>query len=376
MQSHIKLGRIFGIEIGLHYSWIVIALLIVFSLAGHFRETNPSWGDGVVLATAIATGLLFFAAIIAHELAHSLVAKSRGLPVKSITLFALGGVSQIEKEAEDAASEFWIAIVGPITSFVIGALLLGISATQGWNTLATPKTPVLAMMVWLGVINITLGVFNLIPGFPLDGGRVLRSIAWWITKDPIRSTRIAARVGQGVAAFFIVLGVYRLFSGAGLAGLWIAIIGWFLLDAAGASYAQVEVNERLRGVRVGDLMVRDCPTVDGRTNLQDFVEDFLLRTGRRCFIVADDGHVEGLITPHEIKEIESSVRSSKTVHDAMRPIDQLRTVTARTPVTDVLETMGREDVNQLPVVSNGKLEGVISRGQVLRYLQTRMELRV
>jgi Zn-dependent protease len=376
MQSHIKLGRIFGIEIGLHYSWIVIALLIVFSLAGHFRETNASWGDGVVLATAIATGLLFFAAIIAHELAHSLVAKSRGLPVRSITLFALGGVSQIEKEAEDAASEFWIAIVGPITSFVIGALLLGISATQGWNTLATPKTPVLAMMVWLGVINITLGVFNLIPGFPLDGGRVLRSIAWWITKDPVRSTRIAARVGQGVAAFFIVLGVYRLFSGAGLAGLWIAIIGWFLLDAAGASYAQVEVNERLRGVRVGDLMVRDCPTVDGRTNLQDFVENFLLRTGRRCFIVAEDGHVEGLITPHEIKEIESSARPSKTVHDAMKPIDQLRTVTARTPVTDVLETMGREDVNQLPVVSNGKLEGVISRGQVLRYLQTRMELRV
>src|SRR5438128_449687 len=235
MHSHIKLGRIFGIEIGLHYSWIVIALLIVFSLAGHFRETNPSWGDGVVLATAIATGLLFFAAIIAHELAHSLVAKSRGLPVRSITLFALGGVSQIEKEAADAASEFWIAIVGPITSFLIGALLLGISATQGWNTPATPKTPVLAMMVWLGFINVMLGVFNLIPGFPLDGGRVLRSIVWWITKDPVRSTRIAARVGQGVAAFFIVLGVYRLFSGAGFAGLWIAIIGWFLLDAAGAS---------------------------------------------------------------------------------------------------------------------------------------------
>lgn len=376
MQSHIKLGRIFGIEIGLHYSWIVIALLIVFSLAGHFRETNPNWGDGVVLATAIATGLLFFAAIIAHELAHSLVAKTRGLPVRSITLFALGGVSQIEKEAADAASEFWIAIVGPLTSFAIGAVLLGLSAAQGWSEIATPKTPVLAMMVWLGFINVMLGVFNLIPGFPLDGGRVLRAIVWWITKDPVRSTRIAARVGQGVATFFIVMGVYRLFSGAGFAGLWIAIIGWFLLDAAGASYAQVEVNERLRGVRVGDIMARDCPTVDGRTNLQNFVEDYLLRTGRRCFIVAEDGHVEGLITPHEIKEIESSIRPLKTVHDVMRPIDQLRTVTPRTPVTDVLETMGREDVNQLPVVSDGKLEGVISRGQVLRYLQTRMELRV
>jgi CBS domain-containing protein len=232
------------------------------------------------------------------------------------------------------------------------------------------------MMVWLGAINVMLGVFNLIPGYPLDGGRVLRAIVWWITKDQVRATRMAARVGQGVAIFFIVIGVYRLFSGAGFAGLWIAIIGWFLLDAAGASYAQVEVNERLRGVRVGDIMARDCPTVDGRTNLQNFVEDFLLRTGRRCFVVAEHGHVEGLITPHEIKEIESSIRPFKTVHDVMRPIDQLRTVSPKTPVTEVLETMGREDVNQLPVVSDGRLEGVISRGQVLRYLQTKMELRV
>src|SRR5262249_10580947 len=205
MQSHIKVGRIFGIEIGLHFSWIVIALVIVFSLAGHFRETNPSWGDGVVLATAIATGLLFFAAIIAHELAHSLVAKTRGLPVRSITLFALGGVSQIEKEAADAARQFWIAIGGSRNRFAIGAVLLGLSAAQGWSEIATPKTPVLAMMVWLGFINLMLGVFNLIPGFPLDGGRVLRAIVWWITKDPARSTRIAARVGQGVATFFIVM---------------------------------------------------------------------------------------------------------------------------------------------------------------------------
>lgn len=375
MQSQIKLGRIFGVEIGLHYSWIVIALLIVFSLAGHFRETNSQWGDGVILITAVVTGVLFFATIIAHELAHSVVAKSRGLPVKSITLFALGGVAQIEKEATDAKTEFYIAIVGPITSFVIGAVLLALSLAAGWAPMETAKTPVLAMMVWLGYINIALGLFNLIPGFPLDGGRVLRAIVWWVTKDPVRSTRIAARVGQAVALFFIVTGVYRLFAGAGFAGLWIAIIGWFLLDAAGATYAQVEVSERLRGVRVGDIMARDCPTVEGRTNLQTFVEEFLLRTGRRCFIVVEGASIAGIITAHEIKEVEPSLRPYKTVSDAMRPIHQLRTVTIDTPVTEVLETMGREDLNQLPVVSDGKLEGVISRGQVLRYLQTRMELR-
>jgi len=365
MHSQIKLGRVFGIEIGLHYSWIVIALLIVFSLAGHFRETNPQWGDGVVLVTAVITGVLFFAALIAHELAHSLVAQSRGLPVKSITLFALGGVSQIEKEASDAKTEFWIAIVGPLTSFVIGAVLLALSSALGWRSMEPPKTPVLAMMVWLGYINVALAIFNLVPGYPLDGGRVLRATAWWITKDPVRSTRIAARVGQAVALFFIVVGVYRLFSGAGFAGLWIAIIGWFLLDAAGSSYAQVELNERLRGVKVGDIMARDCPTIES-----------LLRTGRRCFVVVENDKIAGIITAHEIKEIEPAIRPYKTVSDAMRPIDQLRTVTANTPVADVLETMGREDLNQLPVVSDGRLEGVISRGQVLRYLQTRMELHV
>ena len=376
MQSQIKLGRIFGVEIGLHYSWIVIALLIVFSLAGHFRETNAQWGDGVVLITAVVTGVLFFAAIIAHELAHSVVAKSRGLPVKSITLFALGGVAQIEKDAADAKTEFWIAIIGPITSFVIGGCLIGLSLFAGWGWMETAKTPLLAMMVWLGYINIALGVFNLIPGFPLDGGRVLRAIVWWVTKDAVRSTRIAARVGQTVALFFIITGVYRLFGGAGFAGLWMAIIGWFLLDAAGASYAQVEITERLRGVRVGDIMARDCPTVEGRTNLQTFVEEFLLRTGRRCFFVVENGDIAGIITAHEIKEVEPSLRQYKTVSDAMRPIHQLRTVRIDTPVAEVLETMGREDLNQLPVVSEGKLEGVISRGQVLRYLQTRMELRV
>jgi Zn-dependent protease/predicted transcriptional regulator len=376
MQSQIKLGRIFGIEIGLHFTWIIIALLIVFSLAGHFRETNPQWGDRVVFMTAIATGVLFFAAIIAHELAHSLVAKSRGLPVKSITLFALGGVSQIEKDADDAKTEFLVAIVGPVTSFVIGAILLTLSTALGGSPMTTPNTPVLAMMVWLGYINIALAVFNLVPGFPLDGGRVLRSIVWWMTKDAVRSTRIAARVGQTIAIFFIAIGVYRFFGGAGLDGLWIAIIGWFLLDAAGASYAQVEINQRLSGVRVGDIMSRDCPTVEGRTNLQGFVEDFLLRTGRRCFIVVENDVISGMITANEIKGIDPHLRIHKTVSDAMRPIHQLRTVATDAPVTEALEMMAREDLNQLPVLSDGRLEGVISRGQVLRYLQTRSELRM
>ncbi len=378
MKAQIKLGRIFGIEIGLHYSWLIIALLITLSLAGHFKMMNPEWGAGTVWVTALVTALLFFAAIVVHELSHAAVAKARGLPVRSITLFALGGMALIEKEAEDAKTEFWMGIVGPITSAVIGAGCLALAWAMGWTPekegMMTASTPFVALLIWLGYINIALAIFNMIPGFPLDGGRVLRAIVWWITGDASRATRIAAQVGQVVAFGFIVWGILRFFGGAGLGGLWIAFIGWFLLDASRASYAQVVTAENLRGVRVGDVMARDCPRVDGRSNLQTFVDEHLLRTGRRCFIVEEDGQIIGLITSHEVKDIERQKWPYTTVDDVMRPLDQLHTITADTPVAEALERMGREDVNQLPVVRDGRLSGVVSRGHILRMLQTRAEL--
>lgn len=381
MEAQIKLGRIFGIEIGLHYSWLVIAFLITLSLAEHFRTTNPQWGAGVIWASAIATGLLFFAAIIAHELAHSFVAKKRGLPVRSIILFALGGVSQIEKEAADPKTEFWMGIAGPIASAVIGFGLLGIALAAGWSTgsgaaMSTPDTPLLAMLVWLGYINISLAVFNMIPGFPLDGGRVLRAILWWVTGKADRSTRIAARTGQLVAYGFIALGLIRFFGGAGFGGLWIAFIGWFLLDAARASYVQVGVTEALRGLRVRDVMDSDsdCPTVDGRTNLQTLADQHILRTGRRCFMVVENGRIAGLITTHELKQADRARWPYTTVDSVMRPLEQIRTVGPDSSVVEALERMGREDVNQLPVVSDGRLEGIISRGHVLQLLQMRAQL--
>jgi Zn-dependent protease/predicted transcriptional regulator len=381
MEAQIKLGRILGIKIGLHYSWLIIAFLITLSLASHFRMINAQWGGGVIWATAIVTGVLFFAAIIAHELSHAMVAQARGLPVKSITLFALGGVAQIEQESADAKTEFWMGIAGPITSAVIGFALLGIAWALGWapasgTPMSTPDTPLLAMLVWLGYINITLAVFNMIPGFPLDGGRVLRAIIWWVTGEADRSTRIAAQVGQLVAFGFIALGLVRFFGGAGFGGLWIAFIGWFLLDAARASYAQVGIAESLRGLRVRDVMERDCPVLDGRLNLQTVAEEHILRTGRRCFLVVENGRVAGLITPHEIKQVERARWPYTTVDAVMRPLEQLRTVAPDTPVVEVLEVMGRDDVNQLPVVSDGRLEGIISRGRVLQLLQTRAELKM
>lgn len=375
MHAHIKLGRIFGIQIGLHYSWLIIALLVTLSLVGHFRISNPNWGDYVIWGTALVTAVLFFVAIVLHELSHALVALSWGLPVKSITLFALGGVAQIEKEAEKAKTEFWMAIVGPITSILIGVLCLSLLLLFGWSGQEMPDTPLMAMLMWLGVINILLAVFNMIPGFPLDGGRVLRSIIWGVTGDPAKSTRIASRVGQVVAFGFIIFGILRFFSGGGFGGLWLAFIGWFLLEAARATYVQVEAEEALRGVRVGDIMANDCPIVDSRDNLQTFVDERLLRTGQRCFVVQENGVILGILTPHEVRTVDRAKWPYTTVDEVMKPLDRLKTIGADAPVTEALKLMGTEDVNQLPVVSNGRLAGIVSRAHILRMLQTRAEFR-
>jgi Zn-dependent protease/predicted transcriptional regulator len=374
MKAQIKLGRIFGIQIGLHYSWLIIALLVALSLAAQFHAVNPQWGEVTIWATANVTAALFFVSIILHELSHAAVAKSRGLPVRSITLFALGGVAQIEKDATDPKTEFWMAIVGPLASVIIGAVCLGLASVLGWRASTAAATPLVAMLMWLGVINIALGVFNMIPGYPLDGGRVLRAIVWWVTGDADRATRIASLSGQFVAFVFIVWGVFRFFNGAGFGGLWMAFIGWFLLDAARASYAHLKITETLRGIRVGDVMTQDCPRVDGLDNLQTLVDEHLLRTGQRCFVVEEKGQVAGIITPHEVKAVPRTRWPYTTVDEVMRPLDRLHTVGPDTSVTEALETMGREDVNQLPVIKDGRIAGIISRSHILRTLQTRAEL--
>jgi Zn-dependent protease/CBS domain-containing protein len=376
MQAQIKLGRIFGIKIGLHYSWLIIALLIAFSLAGHFGAAHPDWDRSVIWGMAIVTALLFFAAIVAHELSHAMVARRRGLPVRSITLFALGGVAQLEKDAEDATTEFLVSIVGPIASAAIGFVCLMLAWLLGWTMTAGPTSPLMEMLVWLGYINIGLAIFNLLPGFPMDGGRVLRAIVWWYTGSAQRAMRAASLTGQGIALAFIIFGIFRFFGGAGFSGLWMAFIGWFLLNAAKAAYAQQELTERLRGVRVGDVMARDCTVVDGNANLQTFVHDYLLHTGQRCFLVAEQGEVIGLVTPNEVKGIAKERWPYTTVFDVMRPLERLKTVTPETPVSEALEIIGRDNINQLPALANGRLEGMISRDQILRYLLTRAELKM
>jgi CBS domain-containing protein len=231
-----------------------------------------------------------------------------------------------------------------------------------------------AVLVWLGYINIALGIFNLIPGFPLDGGRVFRAIVWAITRNADRSTRIAAGVGQVVAFLFILDGLWQFFRGAGFNGLWIAFIGWFLMDAAKSSYAQVEIAAAFRGMRVSEVMSRDCAIVDRGLSLQEFVDTYVLSTGQRCFAVEDRGRFVGLITLRDVGAVPRDRWERTTVREAMRPLEELHVITPDTQVLDALKLMASNDINQLPVVANGALQGIVSRSHLMQLLQARSDL--
>ncbi len=365
-----RIFSLFGIPIEINPTWLFTLAFFVYILGGELYpdalEDEPAW---FLWALAFVSGLLFFASIIVHELAHSLVAQRYGIPVRAITLFMLGGVSQITKEAKRPLVEFVTAIVGPLTSFLLAAIFVGLALTPGIH-----GGRIGIMFEFLFVMNLSLGVVNMAPGFPLDGGRVLRGIVWWITGNAVRATRIAARVGQVIAFVMILYGLMQFFRGAGFNGLWIAFIGWFLLSASRESYAQMVISEGLRGLRVGDVMSRDFPVVDAHSNLQTFAEENLTRTGRRFWVVTLNGQPEGIITPNEMSAVTRNRWPYTTVADVMRPLDATHTVNPNTPVTEALEVMASQDLNQLPVMNEHGLAGLISRSHILQLIQTRAEL--
>jgi Zn-dependent protease len=242
MRATISLGRWFGVPVGLHYSWFVIAWLITLSLTSQFRALNRAWSPQMLWGLALLTACLFFVCIVLHELAHATVARFSGVPVRGITLFALGGIAQIEKEAATPGKEFWMAIAGPVASFAIGIGCRVMAAAAGWISPSVGLSGFAAVLGWLAYINVALALFNLIPGFPLDGGRVLRSVAWAITHNVDRATRIAARVGHVAAFMFIGVGLFSLLTRNDFGGLWIAFIGWFLLEGAQAYYLQAQLS--------------------------------------------------------------------------------------------------------------------------------------
>jgi Zn-dependent protease len=365
----IKLTTIRGIEVGLHYSWFIIFALITFSLTARFAAEHPHWTLVEHYSVGIATSLLFFCSILLHELAHSFVALAKGLPVRSITLFVFGGVAQIGREPDRPLTEFQIAIAGPIASalLALGFALVAYQAGDQFERVA-------ALAGWLSAINLLLALFNLVPGFPLDGGRVLRAVLWHMTGSLARATRIAGGTGQAVGYAFVFFGIWTGFTVNWFGGLWLALIGWFLLSAARESVVQVTVRSVLHGLAAKDVMSRECPMVSGDLTLADLVERYIFRTGRRCFAVTTGDHLDGLVTLHQVKTVPRERWADTVVREAMAPLSTLRVVKPDLPVTDVLQMMEREDINQVPVASYGRLLGMITREHLLRVLSVKMEL--
>ncbi len=370
MGGSFQIGRIFGISIRIDYSWFVIFALVAWSLGGnYFPQMYAGWSPAAYWLMGIITAMIFFGSVLAHELAHSLVSKARGVPVTSITLFIFGGIARISDEPKRPGSEFWMALAGPATSIGIGLFFGALYLATGRS-----RTPVAALAAWLSYINLFVAAFNLIPGFPLDGGRVLRSIIWKITGNLKTATRIASGIGRIVAYLFIFWGVWTVLSGNWLGGIWIAFIGWFLENAASSSYRQLAMREILQDVKVSEVMMRDCPRLPKGLTLSELVNEHILHTTRRCFPVVGNGQVLGVITLHNVKGIPQSKWQSVKVEEAMIPLDELKKVTPDDDLYTVMQQMTEEGVNQLPVVESGELVGMIARDNLVGFINTRAEL--
>jgi Zn-dependent protease len=365
----VKLTTIRGIDVGVHYSWFIIFVLITFSLTARFASEHPQWTLAEHYLVGIATSLLFFVSILLHELAHSFVALAKGIPVRSITLFVFGGVAQIGREPDRPMTEFQIAIAGPIASALL-AVGFGVIASVSGDQFERLS----ALAGWLSSINLLLAVFNLVPGFPLDGGRIFRAALWHMTGSLTKATRIAARTGQGVGYALIFLGIWTGFTVNWFSGLWLAFIGWFLMNAAQESVVQVSVRSALSGLTAEDVMSRDCPAVAGRMSLAELVRDHVLRTGQRCFTVMDGDRLKGLVTLHHIKAAPQERWAQVSVEEAMTPVSQVRVVAPDQPLLEVLRLLESQDINQVPVVKNGSLLGMITRERLLRVLSAHLEL--
>lgn len=372
MSGSIHIGKIAGISIDINWSWLIILVLLTVSLAtGWFPVIYRDWSPAAYWIAGLIAAILLFVSVLVHELAHSLVARSRGVPVKSITLFIFGGVSNIEREPPNAGTEFWIAIVGPLTSIAIGiiAFILGI--------LLLPAVAFLgAILSYLGVANLLLGVFNLIPGFPLDGGRVLRSIIWGITGSLKTATRWASRIGEGIAVLFILFGIFEMFfvGGGFLGGIWFAFIGWFLWQAARTANTQVMLQSLLKGVTVAEVMNRAPVTVPGDITVRQFVDDYVLNHGVRSAMVVENGTLRGLVTLADLRQVPQDRWTQELVAQAMVPVQRLHAVAPTQSLNDVLPMMAQNDVNQVPVVQNGQIVGVVTRDRIMRYIEVRREI--
>jgi len=370
-----RLGRVAGFAIDVDLSWFLILALVTYSLAaGYFPHFYPEFGIGTNWLVALVAALLLFASVLAHELMHSVVARRYGIDLEGITLFMFGGVAKTTAEPRTPQQELAIAAVGPATSLLIGALFwaLGMLAIG-----AHAAHALIALLGYLSLINIALAAFNLLPGFPLDGGRVLRALLWWGTHSLERATRWASYSGQAIGYVLMLSGVFGVFGGSLLGGLWRIFIGWFLVGAAQASYEQVVMRRALSGVSVRRAMLPDIAPVGRSLTVQELVEEYLLATDIGAFtVVAADGTPEGIITVDDVRAVPREEWANTTVGAIAKPPQAEGTIQSTRDAWEALIRMSAGQPKRLLVVSDGHVEGVVTPESILRLMHRRMQLGV
>jgi Zn-dependent protease len=369
-KTRIQIARLFGIPIRIDLSWILIFVWVTWSLAGsYFPRRYPFWPTSLTWGLSALTSLLFFGSVLLHELGHSLVARRFGIAIRDITLFIFGGAASIEEEPAEAGHEFAIAIAGPMVS-------LGLSGFFAALYLLTRRAvqPLSALSLMLATTNLTLALFNLIPGFPLDGGRVLRALLWRVRDDLTWATRWASRVGQMVAYALVGIGIVQAFSSSWVDGIWLVLIGLFLDAAARSQYQQTSLQQLLEGLTVREVMTLDCSLLMPQLTLDVLVDQYLLSRSRRCYAVGEDDAIQGLITVHNVGAIPRAEWPFTRVADVATPLDKLRTVTPETPLWAALKEMTANGVNQLPVVVGQRLVGMVTREDLITLVHNRSKL--
>ncbi len=371
MPGSFRIARILGIDVRVHLSWILIFLLVTFSLADQVFPFNyPTWSQQKTVIVAAITALLFFTSVVLHEFAHALVARRFKMTVSSITLFLLGGVASLTKEPPSAKAEFLMAIAGPATSLVIGGASLELSQLVTDSLSQAPNLqPLEAVAGYLGYVNIAVAVFNLIPGFPLDGGRVLRSIIWGLRGDRAIATRIAGRGGQVVAGLFVFWAGYRVLN-SDVGGLWMGLIAYFLYGAATQTLQQERVVQAVGGARVAQLMTTEYVAVPPSTSVGTLVRDYVLPRNLRAIPVVDNGRFVGLVTIADLRKVEQDQWPMTPVEAVMTPVSALPSVSPNDDLTIALDRFGADEL-LLPVISDGALVGLLYRESVGGYVRTR-----
>jgi Zn-dependent protease len=369
LESSLKIGSVAGIRIGIHYTWLIVFVLISWTLNRYFAASHPDWSSATTLAASVISALLFFGSIILHELGHSIVAIRRGITVRSITLFIFGGVAQSERDSDSALTEFLVAIAGPMVSLLLAGFF------DVMRIVLSPISDVaMEACRWLSIINFAVALFNMVPGFPLDGGRVFRSLVWGATGNAAKGMSWAVAAGKIVAYGLMGLGIYASLSiGSIFGGIWYFAIGWFLLVSAQASARAFTVDRVTHGLTVRDLMVREAPTVAAATSIADWINEDVLTEGTRADIVLDNGRAVGLVSVTDSKKVPREHWATTTLREIMTPMSGLKTLAPDMPAAAALEQMAGLSLNEMPVLEGAEIVGWVDREHLAKLLRLRME---